>query len=235
MERGARDVRERPEVRHLPPRPGVEDVEAVPRARREPVRLRPARRHRDGDGGEGKLRHLRAAASGRGRRAPRVPRARGVIQRPRERQRAVRSQRDGGEPARVPDERREAAHIAEEIGPSAQSSDGKLNWAQLAGALYHAKLFVGVDTAAMHLAAACQCPTVAIFGPSRSWAWAPWRTQYKIIGPSDQQWADAAEGDIDAFLKTIIQSMPVSHVFDACEELLAPSPTQFLVNPENSN
>ena len=134
-----------------------------------------------------------------------------------------------------PDERREAAHIAEEIGPSAQSSDGKLNWAQLAGALYHAKLFVGVDTAAMHLAAACQCPTVAIFGPSRSWAWAPWRTQYKIIGPSDQQWADAAEGDIDAFLKTIIQSMPVSHVFDACEELLAPSPTQILVNPENSN
>lgn len=119
-----------------------------------------------------------------------------------------------------PDERREAAHIAEGIGPSVQSSDGKLNWAQLAGALYHAKLFVGVDTAAMHLAAACQCSTVAIFGPSRTWAWAPWKTKSRIIGPTEEQWVQAAKGDTETFLKSIIETMSVRDVYAACEELL---------------
>jgi len=36
----------------------------------------------------------------------------------------------------------------------------------MAGLLYSGSLFIGVDTAAMHLAAACQTPTVALFGPS---------------------------------------------------------------------
>ena len=134
-----------------------------------------------------------------------------------------------------PVERRDAQAIAHKIGPKATTTDGKLSWAELAGALYAAKLFVGVDTAAMHLAAACQCPTVAIFGPSREWAWAPWQTKHRIIGPTEEQWAEAAKGDTESFLKTIIHTMPVRDVFSACEELLGASSSQKLANFRNNN
>ena len=53
----------------------------------------------------------------------------------------------------------------------------------MAGLLYRAKLFVGVDTAAMHLAAACQTPTVALFGPSFESEWRPWHTPHLIVTP----------------------------------------------------
>ena len=43
--------------------------------------------------------------------------------------------------------------------------DGPLPWSQLAALLQGARLFAGVDTAAMHLAAACHCPSLVIWGP----------------------------------------------------------------------
>ncbi len=68
------------------------------------------------------------------------------------------------------------------IGPGCISTEGKIQWSHLAWLLYHAKLFVGVDTAAMHLAAATGCPTVALFGPdSDSRNWSPWKTQHQLI------------------------------------------------------
>jgi heptosyltransferase III len=63
----------------------------------------------------------------------------------------------------------------------AVSTDGKLDWAHLAGCLYRARAFVGVDTAAMHLAAACQCPIVAIFGYSVVHQWHPWKAKFRLI------------------------------------------------------
>ena len=52
---------------------------------------------------------------------------------------------------------------------------GQLNWQQLACLLFKAKLLLGLNTPAMHLAAACQCPTVASFGRSIVNYWYPWR------------------------------------------------------------
>ena len=69
------------------------------------------------------------------------------------------------------------------LGPQAVSTRGQLSWAQLAGLLYGAKLFVGVDTAAMHLAAACQCPIVALFASSVAKHWRPWRVRHQLVGP----------------------------------------------------
>ncbi|MDB4458985.1 glycosyltransferase family 9 protein [bacterium] len=65
------------------------------------------------------------------------------------------------------------------------SADGKLGWAELAGMLYRARVFVGVDTAAMHLAAACQCPTVAFFAYSIISQWSPWRVAHELIHLED--------------------------------------------------
>lgn len=42
-------------------------------------------------------------------------------------------------------------------------TEGKIGWRAVAGALYRSALYVGTDTAAMHLAAACGRPVVALF------------------------------------------------------------------------
>ena len=52
-------------------------------------------------------------------------------------------------------------------------SSGLLPWNQLAALLQGAHLFIGVDTAAMHLAAACRCPSVVIWGPTSAIIWGP--------------------------------------------------------------
>jgi heptosyltransferase III len=51
---------------------------------------------------------------------------------------------------------------------------GRLSLAELADLIRHARLFVGVDTATTHIAAATGTPTVAIFGPTDPVIWGPW-------------------------------------------------------------
>ncbi len=104
--------------------------------------------------------------------------------------------------------------LASALGPQAVSTRGKLSWAQLAGLLYGAKLFVGVDTAAMHLAAACQCPVVALFGDTVAKHWQPWRVPHRLVLP-----VLPAGSQVDR--AELIQHVPVSGVVKACGELLA--------------
>ena len=119
------------------------------------------------------------------------------------------------------DETAEAQAIADGIGERASSTEGRLSWPQLAGALRAAKLFIGVDTAAMHLAAACQCPTVAIFGPSRDWAWHPWMVPHQIVSPAPKFRPDKRTPDPDQILSNIILQVQVSEVLQACQTMLA--------------
>lgn len=81
------------------------------------------------------------------------------------------------------EEVRGAAELEKALPGKAISTAGRLNWAQLAGLLRRARLFVGVDTAAMHLAAACQTPTVALFGPSDERVWRPWQVRHELVAP----------------------------------------------------
>jgi heptosyltransferase-3 len=55
-----------------------------------------------------------------------------------------------------------------------QRIDGRLDFAATSALLGRARVFVGVDTATTHLAAACGAPTVAIFGPTDPAIWGPW-------------------------------------------------------------
>lgn len=84
-----------------------------------------------------------------------------------------------------PDEE-ERAHCREILrlsGVKIHFTEGKLSWAQMAGVLFRARLFIGVDTAAMHLAAACQTPIIALFGPSIEKHWSPWACRYELVTP----------------------------------------------------
>jgi heptosyltransferase-3 len=52
--------------------------------------------------------------------------------------------------------------------------DGRLEWAQLAGVLSKARVYIGPDTSVTHLAAAAGCATVALYGPTDPRLWGPW-------------------------------------------------------------
>lgn len=51
---------------------------------------------------------------------------------------------------------------------------GTLSLKKVAFLSSKARLFVGVDTAIMHMAAAVNTPVVALFGPSSAMSWGPW-------------------------------------------------------------
>lgn len=81
-----------------------------------------------------------------------------------------------------PEEIAQGERLTQGIGPECLSTAGKLHWRHLAWLLYEARVFVGVDTAAMHLAAATGCPTVALFGPdSNVGNWGPWKTPSQVV------------------------------------------------------
>jgi heptosyltransferase-3 len=59
---------------------------------------------------------------------------------------------------------------------------GKLSLNQVAYLSFESKLFVGVDTAVMHMAAAVDTPVVAFFGPSGAFNWGPWDNELTQSG-----------------------------------------------------
>lgn len=61
---------------------------------------------------------------------------------------------------------------------------GQLNLKQLAAISSHAKAFIGVDSAPMHIASAMRTPVVALFGPSGDHEWHPWGTEYRVLRSS---------------------------------------------------
>jgi heptosyltransferase-3 len=58
---------------------------------------------------------------------------------------------------------------------------GRLTLKQLAALSARAKLFIGVDSAPMHIAAAVRTPVVALFGPSGELEWGPWRVPHRVV------------------------------------------------------
>jgi len=74
---------------------------------------------------------------------------------------------------------RTEAKMVEEIEsrlaqPVAANLAGALSLKELAALTAQARLFVGVDSAPMHIAAAVGTPAIAIFGPSGADLWGPW-------------------------------------------------------------
>lgn len=99
--------------------------------------------------------------------------------------------------------------LCEKFGPTVQTTAGTANWSQLAWLLQRARFFVGVDTAAMHLAAACQCPTVALFGPSPAYEYHPWLVRHWMVHPEIP--SDAKEP-----VSCRMQGITLDAVFAAC-------------------
>jgi heptosyltransferase III len=58
---------------------------------------------------------------------------------------------------------------------------GMLSLDELAALTSRARIFVGVDSAPMHIAAAVGTPAVALFGPSDEIEWGPWGVPHRIV------------------------------------------------------
>ena len=58
---------------------------------------------------------------------------------------------------------------------------GQLTLKELAALLARARLFIGMDSAPMHIAAAVGTPVVALFGPSGANIWGPWQVPARVI------------------------------------------------------
>jgi len=97
---------------------------------------------------------------------------------------------------------------------------GNLSWRQMAGLLFRAKLFIGVDTAAMHLAAACQTPIVALFGPSIETHWKPWCCKHEMITPQvEPEKLTRPDGVVDIRLRKMTD-ITIEQVWNGVEKTL---------------
>lgn len=62
---------------------------------------------------------------------------------------------------------------------------GELTLPQLAAVIDNARLFIGVDSAPMHMAAALDTPCVALFGPTKLQYWRPWSERSTVLWAGD--------------------------------------------------
>ncbi|MDU3925664.1 MAG: putative lipopolysaccharide heptosyltransferase III [Enterobacter asburiae] len=62
---------------------------------------------------------------------------------------------------------------------------GRLDLPELAVLIDRARLFIGVDSVPMHMAAALNTPSVVLFGPSNRAQWAPWQAPHTLLWAGD--------------------------------------------------
>ncbi len=79
------------------------------------------------------------------------------------------------------DDKERAAHLVKEARAEAYNLAGKTTIGDLAGVLKKCCLVIGIDSAAIHIAAAVGTPTISIFGPSAPVNWAPRGEQHEVI------------------------------------------------------
>lgn len=98
---------------------------------------------------------------------------------------------------------------------------GQLNLKQLAALTAQAKLFIGVDSAPMHIAAAVGIPTVALFGPSGDKEWGPWMTRHHIITSDRHPCRPCGnDGCGGGKISECLTTLPVEKVLHAANSLL---------------
>lgn len=94
---------------------------------------------------------------------------------------------DGGLPCVITggSDAAESRHLAEILaacrGPRPVVLAGSLSLLETAAVIARCSLALGVDTAAMHLAAAFQRPQVALFGPTNPYQWRPWSPVARVV------------------------------------------------------
>jgi heptosyltransferase-3 len=97
---------------------------------------------------------------------------------------------------------------------------GKLQIKELGALTAGARLFVGVDSMPMHLAAAMGTPAVALFGPSGEHEWRPWQVKHRIVSSRHPCRPCGNDGCGGSKVSECLTTLEVDQVHEAVEQLL---------------
>jgi len=98
---------------------------------------------------------------------------------------------------------------------------GKLEIKELGALTGRARLFVGVDSMPMHLAAAMGTPAVALFGPSGDEQWRPWRVKHRVVTSNHPCRPCGNDGCGGGKVSECLTTLGVDQVYEAVRQLLA--------------
>jgi heptosyltransferase-3 len=133
----------------------------------------------------------------------------------------------------APDERERAivadvlAALPADVREAVHDLTGQLTLAELAALTARARLFVGVDSAPMHIAAATGTPVVVLFGPSDEHEWGPWRVPHRVVAsPGFPCRPCRNDGCGGGKRSECLATLPVAPVLAAVDELLAAAPAR---------
>jgi heptosyltransferase-3 len=98
---------------------------------------------------------------------------------------------------------------------------GKLSLKELAALTARAWLFIGVDSAPMHMAAAMGTPVVALFGPSGEIEWGPWKVPNRVVTSNHSCRPCGNDGCGGGKVSECLTVLGVQQVLAAADELLA--------------
>lgn len=99
---------------------------------------------------------------------------------------------------------------------------GTLSLKELAALTSRARVFIGVDSAPMHVAAAVGTPAVALFGPSDDVEWSPWLVPHRVVASREFPCRPCRnDGCGGGKVSECLTTLPVERVHAACVELLA--------------
>jgi heptosyltransferase-3 len=96
---------------------------------------------------------------------------------------------------------------------------GKLTLKQLGAVSRNAGLFIGVDSAPMHIASAMQTPVVALFGPSGEFNWGPWQVPHRVVASDHACRPCGNDGCGGGKVSECLTTVPVSAVLQAVQTL----------------
>lgn len=105
--------------------------------------------------------------------------------------------------------------------PQVVSLAGELTLTQLAAIIDHARLFIGVDSAPMHMAAALNTPCVALFGPTKLHHWRPWSDNSTVIWAGDYGELPKPDAIDTRTQQRYLDAIPVEAVLDAARRYLS--------------
>lgn len=112
--------------------------------------------------------------------------------------------------------------IQARLAQPADSLAGQLSLKELAALTARARLFIGVDSAPMHIAAAVGTPVVALFGPSGDKQWGPWGVPARVVASTQHPCRPCGiDGCGGGKLSDCLVSITPDTVYRAAGELLA--------------
>ncbi len=120
-----------------------------------------------------------------------------------------------------PRERAIVARIVADAAVPVLDLSGQLTLRELAALSARARLFFGVDSAPMHIAAAMGTPVVALFGPSGEKEWGPWRVPHRVVASTHPCRPCGNDGCGGGKVSECLTQLPVDVVHSAVNELLS--------------